>query len=228
MRWMFAFVLGLSAWGLGPVTSGPVNGSLVAPAAAQSAPQKSDTLAQVENHLRLVNTLRADFTQTADTGAVSQGQMALAKPGKIRFEFEKGVPLLIVSNGSVLSMVDYEVAQVTRWPVKETPLALLLDAKVSLRGRATIVPPNETPPGYLAVEGRDPKHPEYGTITLFFQKTPQGPAGLMLAGWRVLDGQGRTTLVQLSNVRLNVSVPQSAFTFRDPRGLRTAKPGKML
>ncbi|MCH8684127.1 LolA family protein [Pedomonas mirosovicensis] len=206
-------------------------GAAAAPAAAQIGPaataqSSSAALAQIESHLRQVKSLQADFTQTADTGAVAKGKMILAKPGKVRFDFGKDSPLLIVSNGSVLSMVDYDVAQVTRWPVKETPLALLLDDKVSLKGRATVLPPSETPEGFIAIEGRDPKHPEYGTITLFFQKTPKGPAGVMLMGWRVLDGQGRTTLVQLANQKLNEQVSDSAFRFKDPRGLRTSRPGR--
>lgn len=218
MRFLTALMLSLAVPAAGA-------GVMAGPAVAQQS--ASSALTQVETHLREVKSLQADFTQTADTGAVATGQMILAKPGKVRFDFGKDSPLLIVSNGSVLSMVDYEVAQVTRWPVKETPLALLLDDKVSLAGRARVLPADETPQGFIAVEGRDPKHPEYGTITLFFQKTPKGPAGLMLMGWRVLDGQGRTTMVQLSNQKLNEAVSDSAFRFRDPRGLRTARPGRL-
>lgn len=221
MRLLTALMLSLAT----PAAMGA--GLMASPAVAQTATPAANGLAQVENHLRQVKSLQADFTQIADTGAVAKGKMILAKPGRIRFDFGKDSPLLIVSNGSVLSMVDYDVSQVTRWPVKETPLALLLDDKVSLAGRAKLLPQNETPAGFVAVEGRDAKHPEYGTITLFFQKTPKGPAGLMLMGWRVLDGQGRTTTVQLENQRLNEAVASSAFQFRDPRGPRTPRPGRL-
>lgn len=225
MRLLTALMLGLGTAAVGA-------GAMTSPAMAQAAPQQAASqqaasgLAQVESHLRQVKSLQADFTQIADTGAVAKGKMILAKPGRIRFDFGKDSPLLIVSNGSVLSMVDYDVSQVTRWPVKETPLALLLDDKVSLAGRAKLVPQNETPAGFIAVEGRDAKHPEYGTITLYFQKSPKGPAGLMLMGWRVLDGQGRTTTVQLENQRLNEEVAASSFQFKDPRGPRTSRPGR--
>lgn len=217
MRLLTALMLSLAA----PVAGA---GLLASPAVAQSAPS---ALTQVENHLRQVKSLQASFTQTSDTGAVAKGEMILAKPGRIRFDYGKDSPLLIVSNGSVLSMVDYDVAQVTRWPVKETPLALLVDDNVSLAGRARVLPAAETPHGYIAVEGKDPKHPEYGTITLFFEKTSKGPAGLMLSGWRVLDGQGRTTTVHLANQKLNEPVADSAFRFKDPRGLRTSRPGRV-
>lgn len=223
MRLLTALMLSLAASAL-------AGGALATSAAAQTEnarPSASSGLAQVESHLRQVKSLQADFIQTADTGAVARGEMILAKPGKVRFDFGKDSPFLIVSNGSVLSMVDYDVAQVTRWPVKETPLALLLDDKVSLEGRARLLPPSETPEGYVAIEGRDPKHPEYGIITLYFQKTAKGPAGLMLMGWRVLDGQGRTTVVQLENQRFNEAVASSAFQFKDPRATRSGRPGRL-
>lgn len=217
MRLLTALMLSLSLPSVGA-------GLVAAPALAQEA--SATGLAQVENHLRQVKSLQADFTQIADTGAVAKGKMILAKPGRIRFDFGKDSPLLIVSNGSVLSMVDYDVSQVTRWPVKDTPLALLLDDKVSLAGKARLLPQNETPAGFVAVEGRDAKRPEYGTITLYFQKNTKGPAGLTLMGWRVLDGQGRTTTVQLENQRLNEEVASSSFQFKDPRAIGTSRPGR--
>lgn len=190
---------------------------------AQAAP----TLEQVAAHLKALDSLTADFTQIADTGAVAKGRMTLARPGKIRFDYEPKSPLLVVSDGRTLSMVDYDVAQVSRWPVKETPLALLLDPDSTLKTRARLAPADQTPRGYVAVVGQDPKRPEYGAITLYFAQSAQGPAGLLLSGWRVLDGQGRTTTVQLTNVTINPPVSKTAFTFRDPRGAPTARPGKL-
>lgn len=192
-----------------------------------SARAEVDPLTRVATHLKALDSLTADFTQIADTGALARGRMTLARPGKIRFDYEPKSPVLVVSDGRMLSMVDYDVAQVSRWPVKETPLALLLDTDDALKTRARLVPASQTPAGFIAIQGQDPKHPEYGSITLFFAQSPAGPAGLALAGWRVLDGQGRTTTVQLSNLKFNPPVSTSTFTFRDPRGAPTGRPGKM-
>lgn len=184
--------------------------AIVAAAPAQAA------LDDVAAHLRALDTMRADFTQTAANGAATKGRMILARPGRIRFEYDNS-PLLVVADGRALNMIDYKVAQVSRWPIRNTPLAVLLDPNVNLAKYARELSPAEGGmPGMVTVEAKDPKHREYGTITLYFGKG-SGPAGLTLRGWKVLDAQGNVTQVQLSNVRFGTPVQKSAFTFRDPR-----------
>ena len=97
--------------------------------AQQAAP--SD-LNQVNAYIRAVTTLTADFSQTDRNGQVLTGKLTLKQPGKIRFQYEKGVPLLIVGDGKALTLIDYEVRQVQRWPIGNSPLAALIDW---LRGR---------------------------------------------------------------------------------------------
>jgi outer membrane lipoprotein-sorting protein len=70
----------------------------------------------------------------------------------------------------------------------------------------------------LLIEARDPKKPQFGTITIGFAKTASAPAGLLLQGWTVLDAQNNRTTVRLSNQRFNVAVADNAFRFEDPRG----------
>ena len=167
-------------------------------------------LSDVAATLRATSTMTADFTQTAPDGRVARGRMIIARPGKIRFDYENK-KLLIVSDGSRLSMIDYDVAQVSQWPVKSTPLGVLLDPDKDLSRVAKVV--GETP-GALRIEARDTKHPEYGAITMTFLKQP---GGLALTGWTALDAQNMRTEVVLTNVRSNVAVGGENFKFRDPR-----------
>jgi outer membrane lipoprotein-sorting protein len=171
-------------------------------------------LPQVQAHLRAVSTMTADFSQIDQAGKTLTGTLTLKRPGKIRFQYQKGVPLLIVGDGKALTMIDYQVGQVSRWPIGNSPLALLLDPDRDISKVAHVVP---APAGRLAIEGRDPKHPEFGTITIAFNQAPSAPAGLMLAGWTVLDAQGNRSTVLLSNQRFNVGVDDKAFLWRDPR-----------
>ena len=64
---------------------------------------------------------------------------------------------------------------------------------------------------------RDPRRPEYGMITMVFQRDQAGPAGLRLYGWVALDAQRRQTSIRLSSVRYNAPVDDSTFRWRDPR-----------
>lgn len=181
------------------------------PATAQS----SSTLASVQSHLKLTSSMTADFVQTDRNGQRLSGQLTLKRPGKIRFQYQKGVPLLIVGDGSSLTMIDYEVRQVQRWPVRNSPLGALLDPDRDLTRYAKVIPTGST--DVLSVEVKDPARPEYGTITMVFVRDGSAPAGLRLRGWVALDSQNNRTRIDLSNQKFNVAVADSAFRWTDPR-----------
>ena len=64
---------------------------------------------------------------------------------------------------------------------------------------------------------KDARKPQYGTITLIFVRNGSAPGGLELTSWVALDAQNKRTTVRLSNQRYGMSVPDSTFTYRDPR-----------
>lgn len=183
---------------------------LTLPAAAQQG-----TLAQVQAHLRATQTMTAAFSQTDRAGKTLNGTMTLKKPGRIRFQYEKGVPLLIVADGSSLWFIDYSVRQVQRWPVKDSPLGVLMNPDRDAARYAKVVPTGN--PDVISVEARDPKRPEYGRITMVFARNASAPGGLMLQGWVALDSQNNRTTVRLSNQRFNAPVSDGAFRWNDPR-----------
>ena len=187
-----------------------------APAIAQST-----DLAAVQAHLRAVATMTADFVQTDRSGRTMNGRLSLKRPGKIRFQYGPGVPILIVGDGSALIFIDYSVAQVQRWPIGNSPLGVLLDPSKDLSRFARIIPTAD--PRVLLAEARDVRHPEYGTLTLAFARDAGAPAGLRLQGWVALDAQSNRTSVRLSNQRFNVPVGDETFRWRDPRPMRGPK-----
>lgn len=187
---------------------------LAAPALAAPAPDSGPGLAQVQAHLRAVTTMTADFAQTDRAGKTLTGTLSLKRPGRIRFQYQPGVPLLVVGDGRALTMIDYSVRQVSRWPIGSSPLSVLLDPDRDITRYARVA---SAGPGRLVLEGRDPKHPEFGTISVGFRQAPGAPAGLMLEGWTVLDAQGNRSVVRLSNQRFNQPIADRTFSWRDPR-----------
>jgi hypothetical protein len=111
-------------------------------------------------------------------------------------------------------MIDYSVRQVSRWPVGGSPLSVLIDPKKNVDRYVKAIP--SPVPGMLMVEGRDPKHPEFGTISIAFAKGA-GPSGLVLQGWTVLDAQNGRSTVRLSNQRYGAPISDKAFRWNDPR-----------
>jgi outer membrane lipoprotein-sorting protein len=183
-------------------------------AAAPVAAQPGD-LASVQRYLRGVTTMTADFSQADRNGKVLTGTLTWKQPGKIRFQYERGVPLLIVAEGGALTFIDYSVHQVQRWPIRNSPLGVLLDPSRDLSAFASVVPGGDG--RILSVEARDPKHPEYGRITLVFARDAGGPAGLTLQGWVALNSQNNRTTVRLSRQHYGGAVADNAFRWNDPR-----------
>ena len=176
---------------------------------------QASELAAVQAHLQALSTMIADFTQTDRDGRVLTGVLTIKSPGKLRFQYQKGVPILIVAEGGALTFIDYSVRQVQRWPIKNSPLGVLLDPSRDLSRFAKVVP--STNPRVLSVDAADPKHPEYGRINLVLARQANGPAGLVLQGWVALDSQNNRTTIRLSNQRYGQQVNDSTFAWNDPR-----------
>jgi outer membrane lipoprotein-sorting protein len=185
------------------------------PSPAQSS---SEQMARVVQHMKAVGTMSANFTQTDRSGGMLTGKLLLKRPGQVRFEYQKDVPLLIVADGRALTMVDYEVKQVQRWPIRNSPLAALLDPGQDLARFGKILPTSSN--DVISVEVRDPKRPEYGTITMIFVDKPGAPGGLTLNGWVALDSKNNRTTIRLNNISYNGTIAKNAFTWKDPRPVR--------
>ena len=191
--------------------------ALVVPQAPVVA-QASSPLAQVQTHLRTVNTMTANFSQTDRKGKTLAGTVYLKRPGKIRFQYQKGVPILVVSDGKSLVFQDSSVNQVQRWPIGNSPLSVLLNPNQDLSRIGKVV---RNDAQTLLVQAKDPKRPEFGTITIGFAKVSSAPAGLLLQGWTMLDAQNNRTTVKLSGHKFNGALAESLFQApvkRGPRG----------
>lgn len=208
--------LGLTAGALAIGLAPGNNATLTVPAAAQTAASDLD---RVVAALRGISTMKADFVQTDRNGQSLRGVMTLKRPGKIRFDYGKNANFLVISNGKSLYVVDYEVNQVERWPIGNSPLGALFDPDKDVKRFGKLMPTASK--DVLSVQVRDPKKPEFGMITLIFVKNAAAPGGLQLVYWVALDAQNNRTRVELSNHRYGVAVADSTFTFKDPR--RTAR-----
>jgi outer membrane lipoprotein-sorting protein len=124
-----------------------------------------------------------------------------------------GGDLLLVADGSKLSFLDYQVGQKSSWPLSKTPLGPLLSSSPDFNGKAEILPSADS----RVVVARAKNASQYGQLTLAFLRNPSAPGGIQMYGWTAIDPQGHRTTVRLSDVRYNVAVPDSAFTYSEPK-----------
>jgi outer membrane lipoprotein-sorting protein len=200
---------GLAATWLAVAALAPA--AVIAPALA-AAPV--DDLAAVNRAIRAITTLKASFVQTDAKGQVMTGTLLLKQPGHIRFDYG-AANLLVVADGKSLHMIDYDVAQVERLPIRNSPLGALLDPGRDLTRYGKLVALGD--PRVVTVEVRDSAHPEYGTLSLVFTRKASAPGGLELFGWMMRDAQGNRTSIRLSSLTYGAPIANSAFAWRDPR-----------
>ena len=200
---------------LAPLNLAALEAQAPQPSASETVAPATGPLGEAVAALRGISTLRADFMQTDRNGNRSSGVLTIKRPGRIRFQYAPGIPLLIVGDGRSLTLIDYEVRQVQRWPIGNSPLGALLDPSRDLSRFGRLQPTAD--PNVVSIEVRDRRHPEYGVITLIFVRNGAAPGGLELVSWVALDSQNKRTTIRLANQRYGIDVPDSTFRWNDPR-----------
>lgn len=188
----------------------------VATAAAQTprAPalteQDRADIARIETYLNALRTLEARFVQIAESGATAEGKVQLARPGRMRLEYDPPVPLLVVAFGGQIIQYDKELKQATYLPLSATPAAILLREQIRLSGDVTVIR-LERGANALRVTLVQSSDPRAGQLTLVFGDRP-----LQLTSWVVVDSQGQTIRVALAEIRNDIPLDPQLFTFREP------------
>ncbi len=160
---------------------------------------------RVSAYLKATKTMRGDFRQFNPDGSVSDGKFYLKRPGRIRFEYAAPSNMTLLSDGTWVMLNDRELETVDRYPLRKTPLNLLLKRRVNLLKDADIVDVYENGEK-LSVVATEDEGDAQGDITLVFSL-----ADFELIYWVVVDPQGSITTVQLGNVEKGVKLDPELF-----------------
>ncbi|MBZ4020997.1 cell envelope biogenesis protein LolA [Rhodobacter sp. TJ_12] len=175
--------------------------ALASPALAEKLP-----LSAISAYLNGLNIAEAEFTQVNADGSKAHGTLYIQRPGRMRFEYAESETLVLASGGQV-AIFDPKSNQVAeQYPLKRTPLNLILAANVDL-GQARMVIGHEAEGPDTVVVAQDPENPEYGTIRMVFGADP-----VVLKRWTITDGGGQRTAVILNGLRPGVKIGSSKFS----------------
>lgn len=169
------------------------------------------TLSQVAAYLNALRTLKGRFLQVGPDGKTTQGTVWLDRPGRMRFQYDKPSPLLLVAGHGLVVFNDSELNQTSNIPLSQTPLGILLADNLKLSGDVTVTSLKRLP-GEISVTLIRTATPNDGSLTLTFSDNP-----LQLRQWTVLDAQRQETRVTLYDVALGGSFDSGLFEFIDPR-----------
>lgn len=143
----------------------------------------------------------------------SSGSFAMARPGKLRWAYEKPIRLLLVANGEKLWTYDADLNQVTVGKMDKTlgatPAALLTGE--SLDRHFTLTDAGSA--DGLEVVDALPKAADSS-----FARVRIGLSGNLPRLMEVQDNFGQTTTLLFTQFQPNPSLPADAFRFVAPKG----------
>lgn len=177
---------------------------------AVSATERRAILKAAAESLSAAETARGRFTQLAPDGSLTQGDFALSRPGRMRFDYDDPTPILIVANGTTVAMEDSDLETVDRVPLASTPLGLILDDELDFETEARVTDVQKTP-SEIAITMEDRRGEAEGILTLYFD-----PASYQLMSWRTLDANQQVTRVALQDIETNVRLDPRLFRLEDP------------
>lgn len=186
------------------------------PAKALTDEDRAD-LARVEDYLNGIRTMQARFQQFSPNAGLAFGTIYMRRPGRLRVEYEPPVPVLLVSDGLVVSYYDSELDKLDQIPLGSSPLWFLLRDPIRFDSTVTITSVDRRP-GALRIIMYQTSAPDAGTVTLIFADQP-----LELKNWTIRDPAGNEVTVGLFNVSLGGDLANRLFA--TPRTRRSQAGG---
>nr|WP_108854190.1 outer membrane lipoprotein carrier protein LolA [Defluviimonas aquaemixtae] len=165
------------------------------------------SLNAISNYLNGLQTAEAGFRQINADGSTSTGRVFIRRPGRMRFEYAAPDRTVVLASGGQVAVFDGKSNQPPeQYPLKKTPLNLILARKVDL-SRAKMVVGHSEANGLTIVTAQDPQNPEYGQLQMAFSANP-----VALRQWVVTDETGGRTTVVLEPLKTGQSYASSLFS----------------
>ena len=165
---------------------------------------------KIELALNELKTLRSSFIQTRNASGYEKtletGQLYLERPGKIRVAYDAPSVMLIVANHGEFIIANQRSQETARYPLSQTPLALLLDEKISFQHPDLHLNAFLVQEGFAELTLSQRENPEAGALTLRFTQDP-----IQLRQWRIIDAAGEETVVTLQDPVINTQFDPNLF-----------------
>jgi len=177
---------------------------------AKDAIGLSDTQAKqvqrIEAYLNAISTLSSRFMQVTSMGQFAQGDFLMARPGRMRIDYDEPTPVVIVSDGTWVMYKDTELDQISHMLLSQVPASMFIGETVDFFGDDLLITDFESAAGVQRLTLQRADDPMEGSLTLVFEAKP-----LQLKKWAVTDAQGVTTTVSLLGPQFGVPVDKSLF-----------------
>jgi len=172
----------------------------------QLTPEQRALIDRVNNYLSGMQVLSGRFVQVGPDGRRSQGDFFIAKPGRIRFEYDDPNPTEVIADGQTMVVRDRRLATQDIYPLSETPLRFLLADHVDLM-KDTHLLSVYVDDVFVTVVVEE-KNGLIGTSRLMIMFSAKD---MQLKQWTVTDPQGYDTTVAVYDLNTSKRPDPSLF-----------------
>ena len=176
-----------------------------------TAKPANEDIQKIEQYLQDLSSARARFVQTTHDGTQLVGTFYLQRPGKLKFEYDPPIEDFVVADGLFIYFYDAELGEQTNAPIGQTLADFFLRKDLKLSGDVTVESIKRAG-GFIQAKLTQTADPEAGSITLGFKEEP-----FELNKWRVVDGQGLITEIELFYFKPGVKHAKDLFVYKDPK-----------
>ena len=194
-------VLGLGLAAFGALTIGQTLPVFLSVAEAQAS---SGAAQKIADHFSSIRTMSGDFIQFGPRGEQTGGKFFIARPGKIRFNYEAPSAYRVISDGESVVIDNRKLNTMDLYPLSKTPLKLLLDERIDLSGNRVKSVKEEA--DLITIQLADKSVFGNSRITMMFDTKSYD-----LRQWTITDAQGKDTTVLIDNVKQGVQLDASLF-----------------
>lgn len=194
-------MLGLGLAAFGALTIGQTLPAFLSTAEAQAS---SGAAQKIADHFSSIRTMSGDFIQFGPRGEQTGGKFFIARPGKIRFNYEAPSAYRVISDGESVVIDNRKLNTMDLYPLSKTPLKLLLDERIDLSGSRVKSVKEEA--DLITIQLADKSVFGNSRITMMFDTK-----SYELRQWTITDAQGKDTTVLIDNVKQGVQLDASLF-----------------
>ena len=167
--------------------------------------EESAVIGEISAKLSAIETMNGEFVQFNPDGGQQEGKFFIARPGRVRFQYDPPATVSVVADGKSVLVFDKQLQTYDIWPLSQTPLRLLLDSRLDIATSDKLTRVSVAP-DLVEVELQDETRFSSGTLNLIFER-----GTYELRQWTVTDQQGLQTMVTLYNVEIGNQLASNLF-----------------
>jgi len=156
---------------------------------------------EIANNFKKINSLKFKFVQKIDNNNIEKGECIILYPKKIFCSYDDIYNKILVSNGKSLIINSDKIKNHYRYPLKKTPLNLILDKKFIISKIYQL----KNDPDYPFYYVFDVDYENF-SIKVFFDKK-----NLDLIGWETTDIYQNIMQTFISDIQKNITIDNKIF-----------------